>query len=169
MKKTMSFCTLLLTIAALSNAIAAPNQPSECIQSDLAGVWAVSTGGQVIKMKVSADGSAETTAINSFISEPYASMTTAPLTIGATPTSSCEFTGSFTVDYARQSFDKSQPAIIESNATLPVSGVLSADKMTMVISSTEIGTYPENSQCNTASYYCYTTGFDFSGTAVKVQ
>jgi hypothetical protein len=169
MKKTMSLFAVLMTIASLSTVMAASNEPSECIQSDLEGMWAVSTGGQIIKMTVSADGNAKTTANNAFIMEPYDSTTTAPLMVGTTATNSCEFTGSFTVDYAKQSFDKSQPAILESNASLPVIGVLSADKMTMVISSSENGTYPENSQCNTKSYYCYTTGFDFSGTAVKVQ
>lgn len=166
MKKISSFITVLAAVSAISTANASPSQ---CIQSDLAGEWAVSNGGQVIKMKVSQNGQAETTAVNSFTSEPYESTTTAPLTLVASSDNGCEFTGSFTVDYAKQSFDKSKYAYLESNASLPVVGVLSADKMTMVISSAAAGVYPENSGCNSQNYYCYTTGFDFSGTAVKVQ
>lgn len=166
MQKISSFIIALATVSAISTANASPSQ---CIQSDLEGEWAVSTGGQIVKMKVSADGAAATTAVNSFTSDPYESNTTAPLTLVASSANNCEFTGSFSVDYAKQSFDKSQPAFLESNASLPVVGVLSADKMTMVISPATNAIYAENSECNSGNYYCYTTGFDFSGTAVKVQ
>lgn len=166
MKKISSFITVLAAVSAIATANASPSQ---CIQSDLEGEWAVSSGGQIIKMKISAGGTASTTAVNSFTSEPYESTTATPLTLVASSANSCEFTGSFTVDYAKQSYDKSKFAYLESNASLPVTGVLSADKMTMVISNAATGIYPENSDCNSENYYCYTTGFDFSGTAVKVQ